>query len=171
MKVPDATRKAIEAAIAAGTARVVNGPAADAGDGRRAKPERVAEGFRYDGNAVEFTVPVETVSEANQRGWRGKASRAGSQRKAVAAVLGKHLRELADFADHYHAGWPLGVTITRLGGRRLDALSNLGAALKAIEDTVALVIGADDGDPRWRGRAEQEPGGEVGVRIRLSQEV
>ena len=65
------------------------------------------------------------------------------------------------FAAHYHNGGALAITFTRLGGRRLDK-SNLSVALKASEDAVCLMLGADDGDPRWQPTWEQEPGGAVG---------
>jgi hypothetical protein len=114
-----------------------------------------------------WVIPLKTVSEANSRGWHGKAARTQAARRAVTQALGRHLAAVVPYAEAYHAGRAVRVTITRLGGAKLDAMSNLGAALKAVEDAVALVMGADDGAPNWRCRAEQEPGGAFGVCIQL----
>ena len=46
---------------------------------------------------------------------------------------------------------------------------NLPSSLKGVEDAVALMLGADDGDPRWRCVCAQEPGGRAGVRVRISK--
>jgi hypothetical protein len=45
--------------------------------------------------------------------------------------------------------------------------SNLPTAIKATEDALAFLMGACDGDPRWRSEFAQEPGGAFGVRIEL----
>lgn len=136
--------------------------------GKKKPAEMVKASAAVVGNRFVAVVPVATVSEANQRQWRGRSGRTGTQRAAVSKVLGPALGMLAPFADHYHRGGVLNVTLTRLGGQRLDTLANLGSALKAIEDAVALMLGASDGDPRWKAKAEQEPGGPVGVRIELT---
>lgn len=168
MKADPASLKAIEAALAAGTATVTAGPALPPKGGGKARPPALVEaGFARAGEAAVFTVPVVTVSEANQREWRGRSARTGLQRRAVSKVLGRHLAELVPFAEHYHGGGRLGVRLVRLGGRPMDRLANLGASLKAVEDMVALAVGADDGDPRWLAWADQEPGGPAGVRIVL----
>jgi hypothetical protein len=130
---------------------------------RRKPPEMVPGGFGRPGT---FWVPLVTASEANARNWKERSARTHAARRAVSRVLGPHLRALADFSEHYHAGGALRVVFTRLGGRRLDR-SNLGNALKATEDAVCLVLGCDDGDPRWVSSFEQEPGGKVGVRVEL----
>jgi hypothetical protein len=80
--------------------------------------------------------------------------------------LGRHLSLMAPFADAYHGGKALRIVFTRLGGRRMDR-SNLPTAIKATEDALAFMMGACDGDPRWRNEFAQEPGGAFGVRIEL----
>ncbi len=115
-----------------------------------------------------WTLPVETSSEANGREWRKRSNRTQAARKVVSAQLGRDLIYLAAFAAHFHAGGALRITFTRLGGRKLDR-SNLPTALKSTEDAVALLMGADDGDPRWQPTWEQEPGGAVGVRVELAR--
>ena len=117
---------------------------------------------------VSFVVGVKTVSESNTRGWHAKSGRTGETRKAVCRMMGRHLRYLVPFAEAFHAGRTLRVTLRRLGGKKLDALANLGSALKAAEDAVALVLGADDGAYNWKATAEQKPGGPMGILIILS---
>lgn len=133
--------------------------------------ELAAGSFWRVAGGVEFRVGVRTASEANQRGWQGKSRRTHAARLAVSRLLGPFLRAVADVAEHYHAGGTLDVVLTRVGGKRLDPTVNLPSALKATEDAVALMLGADDGDPRWRCRCEQETGGLVGVRVRVTKGV
>lgn len=113
-----------------------------------------------------WVLPIVTASEANGREWRKRSSRAQNARRIVSREFGCRLDYLAPFARHFHAGRPLSVKLTRLGGRKLDA-ANLGPALKATEDAIALMLGADDGDSRWRVEFHQEPHSPVGVRIEL----
>ncbi len=131
--------------------------------GKSAAVELVAATFSPPGLWV---LPIETSSEANGREWRKRSSRTQAARKAVSVAFGKSLLWVACYADHYHRGGVLRVALTRLGGRKLDR-SNLPAALKATEDAVAMMLGADDGDPRWQPAWEQEPGGAAGVRVAL----
>ena len=148
-----------------GEVRAPAPPRAPASEGRK-PPALVAPLFTPPGCWV---LPIATASEANGREWRPRSTRTQAARRAVSAHLGRALVWAAAFAAHYHAGGALRVAITRLGGHRLDR-SNLPAALKATEDAVALVLGADDGDPRWRPSWDQEPGGPVGVRVELAAE-
>jgi len=150
----------------AGTSKPVKTPAGKP----TARPALVAAAVAdLPGGGVAFTLPVATASEANGRDWRARSARTTQARAVVSRCLGPHLRRLAPFADHYHAGRPLGVRLVRLGGRRLDRTANLGPALKAVEDAVALMLGADDGDPRWQSEADQEPGGPAGVRVEFAR--
>lgn len=118
---------------------------------------------RLEGERLVIVLPVRTVSEANERGWKGRARRTTDARRIVSRTLGAHLAKLVPFAEAYHRGEALHVVFTRCGGRRLDALANLGAALKATEDAVALMMGADDGSPQWHASTAQETAGDVGV--------
>jgi hypothetical protein len=130
----------------------------------RKRPPLVEPSFTAPGTWV---LPIETASEANGREWRKRSNRTQAARKVVSEAFGRSLVWVAAFADHFHRGGGLRVVFIRLGGRQLDR-SNLPVALKATEDAVALMLGADDGDPRWRAEWHQEPGGAVGVRIELS---
>lgn len=137
---------------------------------KRSKSKELAEpSFDPEGpnGGPVWVVPLKTVSEANQRGWHGKANRTTQARNAVCKALGMHLRHVVPFAEAYHRGEVVRLVLTRLGGGRLDALSNIGAALKASEDAVALLCGANDGAANWHAKAEQKPGGPMGVMIEL----
>jgi hypothetical protein len=50
---------------------------------------------------------------------------------------------------------------------KLSRALDLPTAIKATEDALAFVMGASDGDPRWRSESAQEPGGAFGVRIEM----
>ena len=134
--------------------------------GKRAKDQLLPPSF-IPGESPVWVVPVKTVSEANSRGWRQKSGRTQGTRKAVCRALGQHLEAVIPFATAFHAGRAVVVRLTRLGGQKLDRTANLPSSLKAVEDSVALVMGADDGAPNWRCEVDQEPGGDWGVRIQL----
>lgn len=123
---------------------------------------------RADGS-VAFDVPCVVPSLANSRQWQDRSRVAQAHRRAVSRALGPHLRLLAPFAEHYHANRPLAVLLTRLGGGALDRTANLPAALKYVEDALALLLGADDGAAHWLCRCEQLPRGATGARIQLSK--
>ncbi len=127
------------------------------------KPKLVTACFAPPG---KWVLPIVTVSEANGRDWKKRSARTQQARRIVSKELGCRLDYLAPFARHYHAGRKLRITLVRLGGRKLDA-ANLGGALKATEDAVALMLGADDGDPRWLVEFAQQPGGLCGVRVEV----
>jgi hypothetical protein len=135
----------------------------------KAKPELVEPSVILAGGKLTAEIPVETVSEINDRKWKARSRRTGKAWKAVSRTICPHLILLASFAAAYHRGQALRIVFTRLGGKRLDR-SNLPTALKATEDSVAYLLGADDGDPRWRAAWEQQPGGAVGVRVEITVE-
>lgn len=127
--------------------------------------QRAANGLAH--GALEIEVPVKTASEVNGRDWKARSRRSGAAWKAVSKLLGPHLALLAPFAEAYHSDKALKVVFTRLGCHKMDK-SNLPSATKAVEDALAFMLGADDGDPRWSARWEQVPEAEVcGVRIYL----
>lgn len=136
--------------------------------GSKEKPELVAGAFaQIDGRAV-WVLPILTVAESNSRDdWAKKSNRTRTARRIVSRAFGPRLDVVARFALAFHAGRTLGVVFTRLGGRKLDKGVNLPSALKATEDAVALMLGADDGAPNWDAKFEQQPGGKSGVRIEL----
>lgn len=135
------------------------------------KPELVAPDWEYvglSGNKIAFTLPILTMSETNERGWHGKSRRTQQARRIVSKAFGKLMREVSPYAEHYHEGNPLRVTMTRIGGHKLDPGVNLPASMKGVEDAVALALGADDGAENWLPVFTQEPGpGKQGVRITL----
>jgi hypothetical protein len=115
-----------------------------------------------------ITLGIETASEANGRDWKARNRRGGAAWKAVSRLCGRNIRHLAPLAEHYycHDG-ALKIVFARIGGRKMDR-SNLPAAMKAVEDALAFMLGADDGDPRWQAEWEQQPGpGPVGVSISI----
>lgn len=117
-----------------------------------------------------WIIPLETHAEANGRSWKARSARTQAARRAVSQALGKRLVPLAFASEGYHFGRPVKVRLTRLGGRALDPTVNLPSALKAVEDAVCMMIGADDGSPLWQCRCDQEPGGAYGVRITFETE-
>jgi hypothetical protein len=133
------------------------------------KPQLVAASFARTAAGPVWVIPIEICSLANERQWRTRNRVAQAHRKAVSGSLGRSLYDLAPLAAHYHRGGAVRVLLTRLGGRALDRTANLPAALKYVEDAVALMMGADDGDARWRCECGQEPGGPSGVRIEITE--
>lgn len=115
-----------------------------------------------------FLVGIRLESEANLSGhWTKKNRRKRGCHRAVSELLGKHLAILVPFAEHYHAGGAVKVKMIRLGGNKLDT-GNLWNAVKGLEDAIAFMIGANDGDPRWVAEPGQETGGDrVGVKVQL----
>ncbi len=120
--------------------------------------------FRGSLSNPVWEIPLETRSEINLRQWQKRSKRTDAAWSAVSKAFGPHLAYLVRFASDYHAGLPVMVKFTRLGGRRLDR-SNLPTALKAVEDAVAWLMGADDGAVNWRAEWEQEACDGCGVRI------
>lgn len=114
-----------------------------------------------------WVLPIPTASEINLRGWRARSRRTDVAWKVVSRCFGRQLDYLSHIARHYHAGRPIAVKLTRLATKRLDN-TNLGPSLKATEDAVAFLLGADDGDPRWLSSFHQEVGGVIGVRVELA---
>ena len=115
-----------------------------------------------------WLVGVETRSESNKRTWQDRSRRTIAARRAVSALFGKTLSALAPFAEHYHAGGSLRIVFTRLAPTKLDR-GNVSVALKAVEDALALMLGADDGDARWLASYEQEKSDRYGVRIEMGK--
>jgi hypothetical protein len=127
-------------------------------------PRVAAENF-----GVVAYLPIETASEINGRDWRKRSKRTDKAWRVVSRTFGPSLVTLGMMTMWTHReGRALRVTLTRLGGRRLDA-ANLPTALKATEDALAFLCGLDDGDPRWVAKFEQDPDfPEVGVRVTIT---
>ncbi len=104
-------------------------------------------------------LPIVVKSEANIRnGARAKMARTKQSRETVAAAMPKGLK----------FGYPVFVTLTRLGSKRLDS-DNLATAFKAVRDGIADWLGVDDGDEskvRWI--YNQKPSYTAGIRIQVT---
>lgn len=139
--------------------------------GRAAKPRKsdmTGNLFYCSEGGPVWVLPIVTASEANCRQWQAKSNRTREARRIVSPALGKRIDYLAPFARAFHAGILIRVILTRLGGRMLDRGVNLPSSMKAVEDAVALMLGADDGSPLWDVQFEQEPEHTGhGVRIEL----
>lgn len=135
--------------------------------GKRAKVEFVLpELIRTHDFRVIINVAIETKNELNQRAWKAKNRRAGEAWRRVREAVGWRISRLGPLAEEYDGGSSLRVRFIRLGGRKLDK-SGLAAACKGVEDAVAYLLGANDGDRRWLPEWEQEVGGPVGVRVEI----
>lgn len=118
---------------------------------------------------LQINLPVDcSAAEVNQRDWKGRSRRNSKAWRTVSAVLGRELAVLSVFADHYHAGLPLEIHFTRLGGRTVDR-TNLPTCLKAVEDAFAYMLGADDGEKGWVSYYHQSPNPKYGCRIHVTR--
>lgn len=109
-------------------------------------------------DATSFEIPIRTYSILNLREhWARRHRRSAAQRRAVELFWPWRGRKWL---------FPVEVTLTRIGLRKLDS-DNLQGALKAVRDQVAKQLGVDDGyaDPvRWLYASERGP---WGVRIEV----
>ena len=117
----------------------------------------------YGPPLLDVTFEVETKSETNSREeWR-KIDRKGKARAATEAALTFPDQRLAQLV----LSPPFCVRITRLSAGTMDR-SNLPAALKTIEDTIAAALEVDDGDPAfgvtW---AQEKRRGPAAVRVEV----
>ncbi len=109
---------------------------------------------------MTITIPLRTVSEANQREhWTKKHRRNAQQQWAVYLSLNS--------GDHWTA-FPCAVTLTRIAPRKMDT-DNLAGSFKHVQDAVAKWLGIDDGDERVSWRYEQRRGKakEYGVEVKI----
>lgn len=87
---------------------------------------------------ISLNIPVKLVSEANMREhWAVKNKRKKLQQMVVAYALAGLKRDIPAFPVH--------VTITRVGVRKLDS-DNLAGSAKGVRDMIANILGCDDGD-------------------------
>lgn len=117
---------------------------------------------------IEFSVPVRIESEANRRDhWAARKRRFDAQAEAVTghwlASTSPRMRQVVRQAGTY------AVSLTRIGPRRLDP-DNLAGGMKRAQDTVAKILGIDDGDKRITWVYDQAKGKprEYGLIIRIS---
>lgn len=106
-------------------------------------------------------VEVATVSEANRRDTWGKIKRKAAQRERVVEEVSVALAGGAVLP----ARGPWYVRLTRVDSKVLDRGDNLPAALKAVLDAAAAVLGVDDGSPMLEAAyAQQKVGVELAAR-------
>jgi hypothetical protein len=118
---------------------------------------------------VQWTLPIEVVSEANSREDRRKASgRVSRQRIATIKGISHDWLLWGPLGNFVRQGGKLNATFTRLSHRGMDR-SNLFRSFKHIEDAVCLVMGIDDGWPEWHMEVGHEASKLVGIRIRLEK--
>lgn len=103
-------------------------------------------------SGIYFTLPIRTVSLANQREhWATRAKRAKSERHTTCLCMPHGVA-------HMHP--PLTVTLTRIAPRTLDT-DNLAGSFKSVRDAIADRLGIDDGDPRISWHYAQEKHGKT----------
>lgn len=132
-------------------------------------PKLIVPTFRFGMFCPVWEIPLITTSEVNARDWHKRSNRTDAAWKAVSKAIGPQLAYLVRLAADFHMGAKVYARFTRLGGRTLDK-SNLPTALKAVEDALCFMMGADDGAANWHPSWAQEPCDGMGVRIELSSE-
>lgn len=168
--IADAKRKGLVVSITGISIDALDQTSTPRAKSKRKKPKFVEECCVQVGDVLKFTIAVEMPSRANiEKGWQKRNRMVPVHRKAVSRMFGKHLAKLVPYAEAYHQGKSINIRIIRLGGKKLDRTANLPMACKAIEDAIALLIGADDGAPNWYCSCDQDSGGWVGVRIELER--
>lgn len=113
---------------------------------------------------IVFTAPVRIESEMNRRDhWTRRRKRFKAQERAVYFAFAA-LHRTPDSL------WtlPSVVTLTRIGPRTLDT-DNLAGGFKQVRDTIADLLGYDDGDPRVEWIYAQEKGKpkEYAIRVEI----
>lgn len=113
---------------------------------------------------ITVQIPGVRVASLNVREhWSMRARRCRTQREATILAL----RASPANQRQLVGAEKLRITLTRLGGRKLDR-DNLAGAFKPILDGVCQWLGIDDGDEeRLAVEWKQEPGGGYGVRIAI----
>lgn len=126
----------------------------------------------FDLSNLAYSVPVKTVSEANQRDhWAKKASRTKSLRQAghlhTMAAVAKHFGRTASpdrvLADHDSVE----ILLTRVAPGQLDD-DNLASSLKAFRDGVADAFQSDDKNPKISWKYAQVRGKTYSVEVTLT---
>lgn len=115
-----------------------------------------------ENGAVELTVPLITISEANTHEHWHKAAVRHTKQKGIIKLYWTKIRKFVSL--------PCKMQLIRLAPRKLD-FANLCMALKWIEDSCAeeltgnYVPGRADGDPRIKTTFSQEKSPAYGVKI------
>lgn len=129
-----------------------------------AKPARRSRAAAAGKPVVRLVVWLPGVlprSEANAGGRRRDKI---ARKTGVKAAVAEALRDVPTLNFRL----PTPVTLTRVGGKKLDRHDNLPRSMKAVVDAVSEWLNVDDGDEsavRWRYR--QKPGFESGTEITI----
>lgn len=108
-------------------------------------------------DAIELTLPVKLVSEANSHThWRNRQMRAKGHRSTARNVL-LTVFPASPMWGEVANGCSLRVTLTRIAPRSLDC-DNLAGSGKHVRDGVADALGIDDRDPRVKWLYAQRKG-------------
>lgn len=122
---------------------------------------------------LDVTLPIRTVSEANQRAPWAVTKRKAEQRKAVGTRL-RAWQASGMGGAPLSLEVPVDVQLTRIAPCRLDS-DNLGSAFKAVRDEIAKWLGVDDKKEdlvRWLPPAQcKGKPREYGVRIEIRERV
>lgn len=87
---------------------------------------------------IEIVMPIRTVSEMNTRGhWSRRFKRQKSQQRDFNLLWKPEYTKAVSL--------PCRVTFTRYSNHQLDD-DNIRSALKGIRDSLAAILGVDDGD-------------------------
>lgn len=90
---------------------------------------------------IALEIPLRTVSALNAREhWATRARRVKKER----AVVGQHLLVLLSKRVTQLPKFPVQVTLTRVGPRKMD-FDNAISGLKGVRDELASFLGVDDG--------------------------
>lgn len=116
---------------------------------------------------IEFTLPIETVSEANStEHWSKKHVRHRSQKKLIWVWF---------LINQPVICLPCKITLIRLASRRLDS-DNLQSAFKYIRDAISQEIldpthlksaGFSDSDPRITWHYDQKSAKSKGIKVQI----
>ncbi len=136
-------------------------------DGKRPGKRRIKRyvHFKYV-PSLDFDywqLPIEVRSESNLREhWTKKNARKKQQQDMLWLI---NRADLKRWVKVYKMQ-PILITFRKIGGRRLDR-SNLPVSFKGIEDALASMMGCNDGHDHWQAAWEQQPGGAIGIGIRI----
>ena len=101
---------------------------------------------------LAFTMPVRTVSEANEREhWRRRHNRKKEQQEDTHKAWKKAKGDRPLFLSLLPS---CHVRLVRVGPRRLDT-DNLAGSFKHVQDAIAIELGVDDGDSWVKWEYEQ----------------
>ena len=123
------------------------------------KPTDIGTG---DTLALTIRLDLRAVSEANAND--ALKSKLGRKKRMKQAVFTK-LATLAGVLPQL----PITVTLTRFGPKKLDGWDNLRMSFKSVVDTIAMVYGPKDHDPRYRWKYGQRKAKRHAVEIKIER--